>query len=388
MKQYNFDEIIDRKGSDAIKTDILKERFGEEDLIPLWVADMDFRTPEFILETIEARCKSGILGYAKTPDSYYPAIMQWLHKNHNWDIRKEWLEFIPGIVKGIAFCTMHFTQPGDKIIIQSPIYHPFRLVPENLGRTIVDNPLREENGHYTMDIEHLESIIDKDCKMLILCNPHNPIGITWDKETLLALSEICARHNILVISDEIHADLTLFGNKHIPFATVSEEAAQNSITLMAPSKTFNMAGVVSSYCIIPNQEIRQSFFRFLASSELSQMHTFAGVTSTAAYTYGEEWLQQMLDYLEKNILFVEQYLQKHIPHIKAVIPQASFLIWLDCRKMRLSQKELVTFFVKKAGLALNDGAMFGQGGEGFMRMNIGCPKQIIQMALERLRINS
>lgn len=384
MTQYNFDEIVERKGSGAIKTDVLKERFGADDLIPLWVADMDFRTPDFILKTIEERCKKGILGYPSTPSNYYEEITKWQQKRHHWNIEREWIEFIPGVVKGLALCTMHFTRPGDKIIIQPPVYYPFRTVPENMGRTIVNNPLKEENGFYSMDLEQLESVIDKDCKMLILCNPHNPIGITWDKKTLQALAEICRRHDILVVSDEIHGDMALFGHKHIPFASVSNAAEQNSITLSAPSKTFNMAGIVSSYSIIPNKEIRQSFYHFLQITELSQMHTFAGITCAAAYSQGDNWLQQMLAYVEKNILFVDQYIQKNIPQIKCFIPQASFLVWLDCRRLGLSQPELTSLFVNKAKLALNSGSTFGPGGEGFMRMNVGSSRAVLQKALESL----
>lgn len=384
MKRYDFNEILDRKGSGALKTDVLKERFGADDLIPLWVADMDFRTPDFVIEAIEERCRQGILGYPIVPPGYYNEIMRWQQKMHQWDIDKEWIEFIPGIVKGLALCTMHFTNPGDKIIIQPPVYYPFRAVPENMGRTIVNNPLKEENGYYAMDLEHLESIIDSDCKMLILCNPHNPIGITWSKETLQNLAEICRKHNILVVSDEIHSDMALFGHKHTPFASVSTAALQNSVTLSAPSKTFNMAGIVSSYCIIPNKDIRQGFFRFLQTTEINQMHTFAGVACEAAYAKGEDWLKQMLAYVEENILFVDQYVRENMPQIKCYIPQASFLVWLDCRQLGLSQTDLVSLYVKKAKLALNDGSTFGQGGKGFMRMNVASPRPIIQKALEDL----
>ena len=385
MKQYNFNEPTNRRGTGAIKYDLLKERFGEADLTPLWVADMDFKTPDFILNAVEACCKNEILGYTMPPQGYHSAILHWLQQVHQWEVKKEWIDFIPGVVKGIALCTMHFTNPGDKIIIQPPVYYPFRAVPENMGRTIVNNPLIEENGAYKMDLEHLESIIDKDCKLLILCNPHNPIGITWHKETLQVLAEICARHNILVISDEIHADMALFGHRHIPFASVSETAKQNSITLMAPSKTFNMAGVVSSYCIVPNDSLRRDFFRFLSIIEINQMHIFAGITCQAAYLHGENWMRQMLSYVEENILFVRDYLQKNIPSIKAIIPEASFLIWLDCRELNLKQSELVSLFVNKARLALNDGATFGAEGEGFMRLNVGCPRTTLREALNSLK---
>ncbi|MDR1121182.1 MAG: PatB family C-S lyase [Dysgonamonadaceae bacterium] len=385
MKLYNFEEIIDRRGSGSIKTDVLPERFGRSDLLPMWVADMDFRTPDFILDAIHEVCDHGILGYTKCPDAYYASIAQWLQQQHRWEIQPEWLQFLPGVVKGIALCVSHFTQPGDKIIIQPPVYYPFRSVPEQLGRTIVNNPLQEVDGTYCMDLQHLRTVIDSNCKMLILCNPHNPVGITWEKETLQELAEICVENNILVISDEIHADLSLFGHKHIPFATVSDSAQANSITLMAPSKTFNMAGIVSSFCIIPNPALRKDFFHYLKATELDQMHIFAGITTVAAYRQGAAWLQQMLAYVEQNILFVQTYLQQHLPLVKAVIPQASFLIWLDCRKLGLSQKDLVALFIDKARLALNDGSTFGPGGEGFMRMNIGCPQAIVAKALEQLR---
>lgn len=384
MKQYNFDEIIERKGSGAIKTDLLKERFGADDLIPLWVADMDFKTPDFIRDTIEERCRQGILGYPTTPGNYYQEIIRWQERIHQWNVRQEWIEFIPGVVKGLALCTLHFTQPGDKIIIQPPVYYPFRTVPESMGRTIVNNPLKEKDGVYSMDLEQLESIIDKDCKLLILCNPHNPVGITWEKETLQDLAEICHRHNILVVSDEIHADMGLFGHKHTPFATVSEMAEQNCICLAAPSKTFNMAGVVSSYTIIPNDTIRRSFYHFLQITELSQMHTFAGIACAAAYAKGEDWMRQMLAYVEANIQFVDQYLKENIPEIKAIVPQASFLIWLDCRSLKLDQTQLAAHFVDKARLALNNGVSFGPGGEGFMRLNAGCPRKTLEKAMKRL----
>ncbi len=385
MKKYNFDEIIDRKGSGAIKTDWLKEQFGSAELIPLWVADMDFKTGDFIIDAIRERCDHGVFGYTAAPAGYIPSIVKWIEKKHQWKVEEEWINYIPGIVRGIAFSIMRFTKPGDKIIIQPPVYHPFRLVPEMNGRMVVNNPLKENEGSYTMDLDHLKKVIDKDCKLLILCNPHNPIGITWDKETLIELAEICYRHNILVISDEIHSDMAVFWNKHTPFATVSEKARVNSITFMAPSKTFNIAGIVSSYAIIPDAGIRKQFYDFLSANELNEGHIFAYIATLAAYEQGSDWLNQMIQYIEGNISFVNNYLQENIPCIKAVMPQASFLVWLDCRELQLPQSELVDLFIKDAGLALNDGSMFGPGGEGFMRMNIGCPKSIIQKGLTNLK---
>jgi cystathionine beta-lyase len=384
MKKYNFDEVIDRRGTCAVKTDALAKLYGREDLIALWVADMDFRCGDFIIDALAKRIQEGIFGYTKTSDSYFESIIEWVGTQHQWEVKRDWLSYIPGIVKGIAFCVMKFTDPGDKIIIQPPVYHPFRLVPEAHSRQVVNNPLIEENGKYRMDLEGLKKIIDKDCKMLILCNPHNPVGITWDKKTLQELAHICAENHILVVSDEIHADMGIFGHKHLPFACVSQEAADNSITFMAPSKTFNIAGIVSSYSIIPNQQLRDSFYKYLRASELSDGTIFAYTATEAAYRNGEDWMRQMLDYVESNILFVDSYLKENVPQIKAIIPEASFLVWLDCRALGLQKSELISLFVDKAHLALNDGEMFGPGGSGFMRLNVGCSKIVLKQALEQL----
>ncbi len=385
MKQYNFDEIVERRGTNCIKYDAMKERFGNENLVPLWVADMDFRTPDFIVNAIRKRCEHEIFGYTYGSENYYTSIIEWVHYKHNWKIQKEWLSYIPGIVKGIGFVLQCFTQPHDKIIIQPPVYHPFRIVPESMHREIVNNPLRLINGSYEMDFDNLESVIDDKCKVLILSNPHNPGGIVWKKETLVKLAEICSKHNILVISDEIHAEMCFPQYTHHPFATVSAEAASCSITFMAPSKTFNIAGIVSSYSIIPDNEIREKFYSFLEAGELGDGTIFAYTATEAAYTYGAEWLQQMRMYVMENVRFVDEYLQMHLPKIKVYPPQASFLIWLDCRELGLSQPELVSLFQDKAGLLLNDGSMFGPGGEGYMRMNIGCPRAILTSALESLK---
>ena len=383
-KEYDFDEILERRGSGALKVDSLKKYFGCDDLIPMWVADMDFRTPDFIVESLKNRVQHEIFGYPTIPQGYYPSIVNWLKRKHGWEISPDFLSFIPGVVKGFTFAILHFTKPGEKVIIQPPVYSPFHSVPRMQGRNLLLNPLKLDNGVYQMDLEHLRKNIDKDCTMMILCNPHNPIGITWDRETLKELAEICYENNVLVVSDEIHSDMAIFGNKHIPFATVSDEAKENSITLMAPSKTFNMAGLVSSFAIVPDGKIRKSFFDFLIACELNNAHIFAPVATQAAYEEGDEWLRQMLQYLEKNILFIDEYLKKNIPQIKAFIPQASFLIWLDCRALGLSQEALVDFFINKAKLALNSGAMFGDEGLGFMRMNIACAKQTIETALGNL----
>lgn len=385
MKQYNFDQIIDRKGTNCLKVDKLEERFGRADLTAMWVADMDFRTPDFIVDAIRKRCEHEIFGYTFASDEYYNSIIEWLEYKYGWQVKREWLSYIPGIVKGIGFVLSCFTQPGDKVIIQPPVYHPFRLVPEQMGREVVNNPLKLVGGQYEMDFEQLESVIDDKCKVLILCSPHNPAGIVWSKETLVTLAEIAHRHKLLVISDEIHAEMAYPQFRHHPFASVSPEAEACSITFMAPSKTFNIAGIVSSYAIVPNDRLRDTFYAYLDAGELSDGTIFAYAATTAAYTYGAEWLQQMRSYVMENVRTVDAFLRTNSLRISVYQPQASFLVWLDCRELNLTQAELVSLFRDKAGLALNDGTMFGSGGEGFMRMNVGCPKQIVGEALDALK---
>lgn len=385
MTKYNFDQIIDRKGTNAIKVDALKEVFGKDNLTPLWVADMDFLSPPEITEAIVKRAEHGVYGYTAPGQEYYDSIIGWLKNVHDWKIEQEWLSFIPGIVKGIAFATDCFSEINDSIVIQPPVYHPFKIIPTLHKRQIINNELILESGKYRMNLDALISQIDSSCKILILCNPHNPGGRVWTKKELIDLAEICYDNNILVISDEIHSDLAYPDNKHIPFASVSEKAAQNSITFMAPSKTFNIAGIVSSYSVIPNEKLRKIFYHYLERSELNQGHIFAYTATCAAYNKGNEWLKEAKKYLWNNIVYVDNYLKKNIPEIKAMIPEASFLIWLDCKQLNLSQSDLVSLFINKAGLALNDGTMFGTGGEGYMRMNIGSPRSIIEEALNNLK---
>jgi len=384
-KKYNFNEIVNRHGTDAIKIESLAERYGRDDLIGLWVADMDFRTGDFITEAIIKRCKNSILGYTLPSENYYNSIIQWIEERYDWKIQKEWINYIPGIVKGIAFCIQNFTKPNDKIIIQPPVYHPFRLISSMHHRKVVCNPLIEENGKYRMDLAGLRRMIDKDCKILILCNPHNPIGITWDEETLEELADICYRKYILVVSDESHSDITLFGNKHIPFASISPKAALNSITFMSPSKAFNISGVVTAHSIIPDTEIRKNFSDYLNASELNVGSIFAYTATQAAYEKGSSWMSQMIKYVEGNVTFIDKFLKENIPQIKVVSPEASFLVWLDCRDLGLRQYELVFLFVNWARLALNNGVMFGQEGEGFMRMNLATPRPLLEQALQQLK---
>lgn len=386
---YDFDRIVNRCGTGALKHDVLEERYGRGDLLPLWVADMDFETPPFIVDALRKRLEHPLFGYTVEPPEYWPSVIRWIRKRHNWEVKREWLCFIPGIVKGIGLAINRFTSPGDKIIIQPPVYHPFRMVPEGNNRDVVYNPLLPlPDGGYEMDLTHLEKLLDTDPgqrpRMLILSNPHNPAGIAWKRETLQRLAEICHRQGVLVVSDEIHADMPLFGHSHVPFATVSAEAAACSITFGAPSKTFNIAGIVSSYAIVPDEKLRRHFYQWLNANELDEAPLFSPIATIAAYEHGEEWLEQMLRYVEGNVEYVIDFCAAHIPGIKPFRPEASFLVWLDCRGLGLGQKELVELFVDGAKLALNDGAMFGPGGEGHMRLNVGTPRSVLHEALSRI----
>lgn len=384
--KYNFDELIDRRNTASVKVDALENLFGNANLIPLWVADMDFLSPPCITEALKKRVEHGVFGYTYATDEYYQSIIGWLARRHCWNVQKDWITFVPGVVKGFAFAIDEFTQKGDKIIIQPPVYHPFRLVGKGLDRQIVNNPLLLENGRYYIDFEGLEKLVsENDSKMLILSNPHNPGGRMWTFDELSKLSDICYENHVLVISDEIHADLALWSNKHIPYATVSPKAAQNCITLMAPSKTFNIAGIVSSFAVIENERIRKKYLSYLEPRELNQGTIFAYTAAQAAYNGGEEWLNEMLRYIEANILYISNFIHENIQAIKVIKPDASFLIWLDCRDLHLTQNELEKLFIEKAHLALNSGTLFGSEGAGFMRLNAGTARSVIIKALNNLK---
>lgn len=383
--KYDFDQIIDRSNTNTVKTDALEEVFGSKDLTPLWIADMDFLAPPQITEALKNRVEHGIFGYVHPGEAYFNSIINWLKNKHNWTVSKEAVSFVPGVVKGFAFAIDVFSDDNDKIIIQPPVYPPFKGTTEGLNRQIVNNPLILEDGHYRMDFDNLREVAKTGCKLLLLCNPQNPSGRIWSKEELSELAEICYDNDILVVSDEIHADLVLPGNTHVPFATASDKAAQNSITLMAPSKTFNIAGIVSSFAVVENQQIRDKYFGHLVARQLKEGTIFAYVATQAAYEHGQEWLTQATEYIQKNISFVDKFLQKHIPQIKVIKPDASFLVWLDCRELNLSQPELESLFIQKAKLALNSGTMFGEEGAGFMRLNVGCPLITLEKALDSLK---
>ena len=379
--QYNFDQIIDRRGTDALKIDAVPSIWGRNDLMPLWVADMDFATPPFIVEALRRRLDHEVIGYTVRTPQWASSIVAWQQSRYGWEIQPEWLNFVPGIVPGIAFVISCFTEPGDTVLIQPPVYHPYIHVPTNLGRTLRRNRLELVDGQYQIDFERFERDV-RGCKLFLLCHPHNPGGRVWTEEELCRIAEICHREGVIVVSDEIHADLTLPPYQHVPFAKVSAEAAECSITLMSPSKAFNMAGLTSSYSIISNEALRERFHRHLEHSELNLGHAFAFIGVAAAYSHGTEWLDQMLAYVQGNIDYMEQYLATSLPQVGLIRPQASYLVFLDFRKLGLPQPELNKLIVEKARLALNDGAMFE--GEGFMRLNAASPRSVIEEAMHRL----
>ena len=380
---YDFDELLERRGTDSVKWDGVRDVWGRDDLLPLWVADMDFRTPPFVMEALKRQLSGGVLGYTRPCADWAPAICDWLLRRHGWQVETGWISFVPGIVRAQALALLCFTRPGDRVAVMNPVYHPFFLVTQRLEREVVFSPLVLRDGHYHIDYARLEQDLD-GCRVLILCNPHNPGGRVWTEDELRRVADICHRRGVMVLSDEIHADLTLPGYRHHPFATVSPQAAAISLTFMAPSKAFNMPGLASSYAIAVDPGIRRRFQTFLEAGEFGEGHMLAYVGCAAAYREGEEWLGQLLAYIQGNIDFTEQFLKERIPAIGMIRPQASYLIFLDCRRLGLPQPELVNLFVDKAHLALNDGTMFGRGGEGFMRLNVGCPRSVLRRALEQL----
>lgn len=380
---YNFDELIDRRHTGSVKWDGMKNAFGRDDLTAMWVADMDFRTPPFVMDALRQRLEHEVLGYAMPCEGWDTTICHWLQKRHQWEVRPDWLTFVPGIVRGQAFALLCFTNPGDRVLVMTPVYHPFFLVTERLKREAVRSPLDLRDGHYHIDFDRLRHDL-QGCKALVLCNPHNPGGRVWTVDELRRIAELCQESGTLVISDEIHADLTLPPYKHHPFATVSPAAASNSVTFMAPSKTFNMPGIQSSFAIVPDDTLRARFQQFMEAGEFCEGHLFAYIGCKAAFEHGEEWLNQLLAYIQGNIDFTESYLRQHIPAIGMIRPQASFLVFLDCRQLGLEQEALERLFADKARLALNTGTTFGEPGRGFMRLNVGCPRAALKQALDQL----
>ena len=381
---WNFDEPAGREGTDCIKYDRREGTFGVKDVIPMWVADMDFNTPDFIVESLQKRLEHPIYGYSFRSTEYFQSMIRWIKSRHNWSVEKEWISFCPGIVPALNFCTLAFTQTGDNIIVQPPVYFPFFSAAESHGRNLIYNRLTESEGTWSMDFDSLARGIDSKTKMIIISNPHNPVGRVWTPEELNRLADICLKHNIVIISDEIHCDLILPGFTHTPMASLSEEIAENTVTLIAPSKTFNIAGLSTSSVIIQNPVLRKSFNRIVENLHIGNGNIFGNMASIAAYSHGHEWLDSLLDYIDNNVEFVKNYCSKMIPEIIPVQPEATYMIWLDCRKLGMLRKDLQNFFVTKAEVGMNEGSTFGPGGEGFMRMNLGATHQTVMRAMEQI----
>ncbi|MBQ9474479.1 MAG: pyridoxal phosphate-dependent aminotransferase [Bacteroidales bacterium] len=382
--QYNFDEIIERRGTDCFKYDALKQLYGRDDLVPMWVADMDFRSPDFVMDAIRKRCDHEVLGYGMPGEGYWQAVTSWLALHYGIQIDRDHLHFIPGIVAGIAYALLCFTEVGDKVLVTTPVYPPFINLPKGSGRTLVCSPLKVVDGRFAIDFDDFEQRIE-GCKLFIMSNPHNPAGTVWGEEVLRRIAEICEHHNVLVIADEIHADLTLPPHRHISYSTVCEAAARHSITFMAPSKTFNIAGLGSSVCYIEDEALRKRFFGWLDTLGVAGGNIFAFTAAEAAFAHGEEWLRQMLAYLGDNVALLDTFLRERLPRVKAVLPEASYLAWLDFSDYPYTHEELAARLVDKARLALNDGTTFGGADYSrCFRMNLGCPHSVLQKALEAL----
>ena len=386
MNQYNFDNIIDRNGTSAVKIEHLDMVFGRHDLTPLWIADLDFAVCPHITEAISTRLQHPVLGYSDASEGYWQSIIDWNMRRHNFGIDRPELAFIPGVVKGIALAVNFFTERGDGVVIQPPVYTPFRTVVEGNERRVLENPLILSEGKYCMDLEGLEALVEAERpKLMILCNPHNPIGIQWNKDTLARVAAIARKAGMIVVSDEIHGDLMLDGRAHIPFLSVSDDARHVGVMLGAPSKTFNIPGLVSSWMVVKNPELRSRFYKWLEVNEFCSPVLISTIGAEAAYTHGEAWLDEMLEYVSANIDYVESYCAEHIPSVKMVRPEASFLVWLDFRGLKMCQREIMEMLLNKAHLALNDGSMFGTQGNGFARLNVGTPRSVLVRALESLR---
>ncbi|MBR0255504.1 MAG: pyridoxal phosphate-dependent aminotransferase [Bacteroidales bacterium] len=380
MPGWNFDEVLDRTGTWSIKY-----RRAEGGKLAMWIADMDFKTDPVVSQALRERLEKDVFGYTYGPDAFFEAIAGWEKAQHGFDVPIEWVEYAPGVIASLCQIYLAFTEPGDKVVVQTPVYDPFFNYARRLGRIAVENPLLWKDGHYEMDFEGLERLYDKRVKVLVLCNPHNPVGIIWPEETLSRLAQWCAEHDVLVVSDEIHADLSLYGRHHTPFCRVNETAAQIGIQLCSPTKAFNFPGITgSAYAIIPDPVKRQRFHETLENAKLREASIPTLVATIAAYTHEPVWLEAVKRYIEGNIDCVEDFFSRHACGIRPVRPEASFLIWLDCRALGLPQAELMDLFNEKAGVVMNNGAGYGTGGEGFVRLNVGCPRSVVEEALRRI----
>ena len=382
--KYNFDKIVDRTGTGCLKHDFNEKIFGKKDVISMWVADMDFESPDFIVNSLMNRVKHPVYGYTIRPDSLYESIINWIGKKHNWNIKKEWITFCTGVVPSLHYCVKALTKPGDRVIVQPPVYYPFFSVIKENDRIIQNNPLKLIDGRYTINFDDLEKNTDEKTRMMFLCSPHNPGGRVWLKNELERLVKFCIERNIIIISDEIHADMVYKPFRHIPAASLSEEISQHIVTLMAPTKTFNLAGLAVSYIISENKDLLYKLNTYLDRTHINSINIFGMNAMETAYTKGELWLDELMQYLYNNFVFLEEYLTNELPEINIMKPEATYLAWMDFSLLDLNGMKLKDFIIEKAGLGLNNGPVFGIGGEGFQRLNFACPRSILKKGLENL----
>ncbi|NFD77166.1 pyridoxal phosphate-dependent aminotransferase [Clostridium botulinum] len=382
--KYDFDEIIDRSNNRAAKYDERVKKFGTNEVIPLWIADMDFRIAQPIIDACKRKAEEGLWGYTSRPDSYFKSVQEWEKKRNQWDVDVSLMSWSLGVVPALSAIVKVFSHTGDKILIQTPVYSEFYDVTEAWGRVVVENQLIEKNEKWHVDFEEFEKKA-KECKIFLLCNPHNPLGIVWEPEELKRMAEICIANDVLLVSDEIHSDLIFHGKKHTPTATLSKEIAKKIITCVSATKTFNLAGLQASTTIFPNEKMKQKFDDFWNNMDIKRNNAFSSVAMEAAYNEGEEWLTQLLAYISENFDFIKKYFDENIPKIKPNVPDATYLVWLDCRELDMSNEELRDFMIHKAGLGLNEGCSFGRSLSGYMRLNAACPRSVLEQALKQLK---
>lgn len=382
--KFNFDKIIDRTNNFSAKWSEMNKNFGTNDLLPMWVADMDFLTAPCVMEALKDRLEQGIFGYTTRPSSYNESIVNWLDNRFSWKINQEWLMFSPAVITSISLLIQNLTQKNDKIMIQEPVYSPFHNIVESNERILVISPLvKLDDGSYVMDYEDIESKI-KDVKIFILCNPHNPVGRVWTREELTRLGEICLKHNVLVISDEIHSDIILKNHKHTPFASISKEFSENTITCMAPTKTFNLAGLQSSFLVISNPYYYEVMDKAFSILDIKRNNAFSLVATEAAYNYGEDWLYELIKYIEDNVDFAIDYIKNHMPQLKVKKPEGTYLLWVDFSNLNVDKEDLKNALINKGRIALSDGSSFGIGGDGYYRINLACPRSMVLEGLKRI----
>ena len=385
MSNFDFDQSINRLNTSSIKWDFTEQRYGEKDLLPMWVADMDFPSPQPVVDALIKRAQHPVYGYTGETDSVYDSVVKWMSLQHDWIIQRNSITFSAGVVSGFTTAILALSEPGDKILIQPPVYYPFFDSIKNNGRIIIENPLRYTDDKMKIDFNHFEEQLKNGIKLFLFCSPHNPGGVVWSREDLLKIGELCLKYNVIILSDEIHADLCLPGNKHYPIASLSEQLSQNTVTFMAPSKTFNVAGIQASVIITENENLLRKIKTTQYQIGFHGLNLFALEVIEASYNNGKQWLNELVQYLQQHVNTVVRFINEELPQIKVIVPEASYLIWLDCQGLGLEDQELKKRLIEKGKLAISPGDVYGTGGKGFIRLNVGCTSETLQEGLQRLK---